>query len=99
MKLAQALAIAVALASSAAFAAQVTQDGEILKIDKATSMATIKHGPPKEQPNAPKRDFTYDYKVPAAMLNSLSSGDNVTFVADDNGTNGKDWTVTKIDKR
>jgi Cu/Ag efflux protein CusF len=61
---------------------------------------TIKHGPPKEATNPSNRTFTYDYKVPnATMFNTLQAGDKVYFVADDMGTSGNTWTVTKIEKR
>jgi Cu/Ag efflux protein CusF len=94
------LGAVAAMVSSLALAVTVTQDGQIKKIDKSTSMVTIEHGPPKEQPNAPNRTFTYDYKIPtAAVLNTLNVGDKISFVADDNGSGGKDWTVTKIEKR
>jgi Cu/Ag efflux protein CusF len=94
-------ATTVMMMSSLALAAQVTQDGNIDKMDKGTSMVTITHGPPKEQPNSPAgKTYTYDYKIPdSATFNSLKVGDKVHFVADDMGTSGKDWTVTKIEKQ
>jgi Cu/Ag efflux protein CusF len=95
------LSAATMMISSLALAAQVTQDGQIDKMDKGTSMVTITHGPPKEAVNPPaNKTYTYDYKITdSATFNSLKVGDKVRFVADDMGTKGKDWTVTKIEKQ
>ena len=102
MKIVRTLIVAAAALSisSLAWAVKLTADGEIMKVDKSAGTVTIQHGPPKEDAGAPNRTFTYDYKIPdAATLSSLQVGDKVSFVADDNGTNGQTWTVSSIQKR
>jgi Cu/Ag efflux protein CusF len=67
--------------------------GEIKKIDPATGMLTIKHGPLKNL-GMPGMTMAFGVKDPA-MLKQVKVGDKVNFVAD--MVNGAP-TVTKIEQ-
>lgn len=84
--------------SSAALAAELTNDGKILAVNNAAKTVKIEHGPPLGTTgSAAGKTFTYDYKVRnAAMLDGLQAGDKVRFTSE--GDN-QDWTVTKIQKQ
>jgi len=93
------IAAAATMISSWALAAQVTNDGQVVKVDQAKGTVTIEHGPQGTTGSAaPKRTFVYEYKVPnAAVLNTLKVGDKVHFTAEDTG--GQIWTATTIQKQ
>lgn len=76
-------------------AAPVTEmtNGEIKKIDPASSMLTIKHGPLKNL-GMPGMTMAFSVKDPA-MLKQVKVGDKVNFVAD--MVNGAP-TVTKLEQ-
>ncbi|TAL81385.1 MAG: copper-binding protein [Beijerinckiaceae bacterium] len=80
--------------SATVWAASVTENGEVKKIDVAASKITIKQGPIKALDMNDPMTMVYRVKDPA-MLKSVKVGDKVQFELDQDG-NG--YMVTKIKK-
>lgn len=72
-----------ALQASAAPAAAEMSEGEVRKVDLATRKITLKHGPLKNL-GMPGMTMAFEVNDPA-MLTKVKVGDNVLFVADQQG--------------
>jgi Cu/Ag efflux protein CusF len=92
--LARALAIAVTVSATAAFAQADLTDGVVTKIDQAASKITIRHGPMKKFDMDDGMTMVFRVTDPA-MLKTVKPGDKVKFDAD--RINGQ-FTVTKIQR-
>jgi Cu(I)/Ag(I) efflux system periplasmic protein CusF len=86
-------AVALALATAAAFAQAAMVDGEVTKIDESAGKITIKHGPIKKfEMDAMTMVFRAN---DPAMLKQVKPGDKIKFEADK--VNGQ-FTVMKLQK-
>jgi len=87
------IAVALALASSVAFAQAVPATGEVTKVDTAQGKITIKHGPIK---NLDMDAMTMVFRAgEPSMLRAVKAGDRIVFEAE--RVNGQ-ITVTRIRK-
>ena len=88
-------AIALAVASSAAFAHANLAAGEVKKVDESSGKITLKHGPIKNL-NMDEEEMTMVFRVSdPSMLKQVKVGDKVQFEAE-RQTGG--ITITKIQK-
>ena len=88
-------AIALAVASSAAFAQANLAAGEVKKVDESSGKITLKHGPIKNL-NMDEEEMTLVFRVSVpSMLLQVKVGDKVQFEAE-RQTGG--ITITKIQK-
>jgi Cu/Ag efflux protein CusF len=88
-------AIALAVASSAAFAQANLAAGEVKKVDESSGKITLKHGPIKNL-NMDEEEMTMVFRVSdPSMLKQVKVGDKVQFEAE-RQTGG--ITITKIQK-
>jgi len=90
------IALGIALFSGgAAFAESATVNGQVKKVDNASSKVTIRHDAVKAGDMSDPMTMVYRVKDPV-MLKVLRAGDNVTFDYD-HDTSG--YVITRIEKK
>lgn len=89
----RALTIGVAMFGAVALAQSGLVDGQVTKVDQATSKITIRHGPIKKF-DMDAMTMVFQVKDPA-ILKSVKAGDKVRFETD--RIDGQ-FTVTKIER-
>lgn len=93
-RLSNAMAAAMLVLSTAAWAQGAGIEGEVKKIDEAAAKITLKHGPAKSLGMDEPMTMVYRVKDPA-MLKQVKVGDKVQFEAEEASPG---YTVTKMQK-